>query len=175
MSARDARHLPHGFTLLELVLVLLILSVALAAVASSLHGWSRGAKVRDASEQFLAVTRWARTQAISQATTYRLNVDPRNNTYFLTQQDGQQFVNVRNDFGQVFGVPDGFRIVMTDDQQQPLEAVDFLPTGRARTARVRIEHPQDGDGITLECLSPAEGFRVATSAANATAAQGAMR
>ena len=44
--------------------MLIILCVALAVTAPSLSGWNRGSKSRDAGEQFLALTRWARTQAL---------------------------------------------------------------------------------------------------------------
>jgi type II secretion system protein H len=162
---RHRRH-PRGFTLLELVLVMIILCIALAAAAPSLTGWGRASKVRDAGDQFLAVTRWARTQALADSQVYRLNVDSKTGTYWVTVQDGQRFVPPGSEFGRVFSIPDGFAIAMTtwqQEQQQPLSSVDFLPTGRTEPARVRIGR-DDANAVDIECPSPAEGFRLAGEA-----------
>jgi type II secretion system protein H len=159
-----ARRYPRGFTLLELVLVLLILCIAAAAAAPSLVGWSRASRVRDAGDLFLAVARWARTAALADSTVYRLNVDSRAGTYWVTEQDGMNYVTPGNEFGRVFSVPQGFTIAMTTvgrEAQQPLSAVDFLPTGRTQPARVRIGR-SDTDAVDIECPSPAEGFRLSS-------------
>ena len=96
-----------------------------------------------AGDQFLAVTRWARTQALADSQVYRLNVDNKNGTYFVTVQDGQQFIPPGTEFGRVFAVPDGFAITMTDNQgQQPLNSVDFLPTGRGLFSFTTTEQAQ---------------------------------
>jgi len=109
-----ARRQSRGFTLLELVLVLLILCIAAATAAPSLVGWGRASTVRDAGDQFLAVARWARTQALADSTIYRLNVDSREGTYWVTMQDGMNYVKPGSEFGRVFRVPDGFSIAMTN-------------------------------------------------------------
>ena len=147
--------------------MLLILCIGAAAAAPSLVGWGRASTVRDAGDQFLAVARWARTAALADSTVYRLNVDSASGTYWVTVQDGQQFVPPGNEFGRVFSVPDGLAITMTtwqQDAQQPLSAVDFLPTGRTQPARVRIGRA-DNDAVNIECPSPAEGFRLSTEVA----------
>ena len=41
-----------------------------------MSGWGRGSRLRDAGDQVLALTRWARAQAIASSTVHRLNVDP---------------------------------------------------------------------------------------------------
>src|SRR5688500_9566548 len=122
-----------GFTLLELVLVLVIISTALAMAAPALRGWSKGARLRDAGDQFLAVARWARSQAVSNSRVYRLNVDANAGRYWVTVQDGTEFVSTGSDFGQVFALPSGFGISMNEaTAQQSLKAVDFFPTGRTQ-------------------------------------------
>jgi prepilin-type N-terminal cleavage/methylation domain-containing protein len=152
---------PRGFTLLELVLVMVIMVIAMGMMAPSLRGWSHGSKIRDAGDQFLAVARYGQTQAAANGQIYRLNVDSNAGTYFLTKQDGQQFINLGNEFGRVFAMPDGFRIAMTDEQQQPLALIDFYPTGRSRAAHVRIAAATN-EVVDIDCPSPAEGFRIVT-------------
>jgi type II secretion system protein H len=159
----------RAFTLLELILVLVIISIALAMAAPSLRGWSRGGKLRDAGEQFLATARYARTQSAAEARIYRLNVDPQAGTYWLTaDQDGQQ-VLLGNEFGRVFALPQGFGIAMTEGPR-PLSYVEFYPTGRTQPAAVRLT-ADDGFTFDLECPSPAEGFAIVKP----TATAGGMR
>jgi type II secretion system protein H len=149
-----------GFTLLELILVLVIISIALAMAAPSLKGWSRGGKLRDAGEQFLAVTRYARTQSAAEARIYRLNVDAQAGKYWLTaEQDGQDAA-LGNEFGRIFVLPEGFTIAMSDGKAA-LTYVEFFPTGRTQRASVWFT-ADDGYTYDLECLSPAEGFAMAT-------------
>ncbi len=64
-----------GYTLFELVLVMAVLLIAAGMAAPSLRNFARGRDAGDAAEQFVAVARWARTQAIAQGAVYRLNVD----------------------------------------------------------------------------------------------------
>jgi len=61
-----------GFTLIELILVLLIISITMALAAPSLRGWSDGAKLRDAGDLFVASAKWARAQAILTGTPHVL-------------------------------------------------------------------------------------------------------
>jgi prepilin-type N-terminal cleavage/methylation domain-containing protein len=163
MTGTRARRQPHAFTLLELVLVLMILAAAMAMVAPSLRGWSRGAKVRDAGDQFLAVTRWARSEALANSQLYRINIDARQGLYWVTVQDGQNFVNPGMEFGRIFSVPEGFQLIVTDvsaQDQKPQETIDFSPAGRTQPMQVVIAGPDPNDIVRLECATPAEGFRL---------------
>jgi len=78
-------------------------------------------------------------------------------------QEGAEFLPTGSDFGQVFSVPDGFGIAMTDAQSQPgAGVVDFFPTGRTQPATVRITS-DDGYMVDIVCPTPAEGFTLLQS------------
>ena len=158
MNRRSAH---RGFTLLELVFVLIILSATLAVTAPSLRGWSKGSKLRDSAEEFVAITRYARAQAVSNGTIYRLYVDPAGGKYQLMAQEGQQFVQLGTEWGRLFSMPEGFAIAISDPSGRAMEAVEFYPSGRTQPARVRIA-ARDGDAMEIECATAAEGFRVLT-------------
>jgi type II secretion system protein H len=149
-----------AFTLLELVLVMVIICTALAIASPSLRGWSRASKLRDASDQFMATVRYARAQAISTSQVCRLTVDANGGTYQLSTQEGQNFVELGNDFGRVFGVPEGCRIEMTELGGKSISTVDFYPTGRTQPAHVKISYEELGETVEFECPTPAQSFAV---------------
>jgi len=143
--------------------VLVVLSVALAMAAPAMQGWSRGSKHRDAADQLLAVMRGARGLAVSDAAVHRLNVDASAGKYWVTVQDGDQFVPLGSSFGQVYELPEGNRVELTDLAGQPINSIDFFPTGRSAVARARVICTADQRVIVLECPSPSESFRIVTN------------
>ena len=159
MAHHAAERHPRGFTLIELILVLFVLATAAAIAAPSLGRWGRGSRLRDAGDNFLALSRWARTQAIANSAVYRLNVDAQNGRFWVAVQEGQAFVDVASDFGHDFTMPENTTIEMSSGASQPLEFVTFYPTGRT-TAPARVRLADDSGGIDLICETPAEGFRL---------------
>jgi prepilin-type N-terminal cleavage/methylation domain-containing protein len=152
-----------GFTLWELILVMVVITIALAMAAPSLGGWGRSAKLRDIGDQFLAVTRFARSQAIADATVYRLNIDTSANTYWLTMQQGQQFIELGNSFGQLHTLPEGYRIILhatAGPADQPAATtIDFLPNGRLTPAQIQIVNDL-GATLDIAALAATEQFHV---------------
>src|SRR5688572_7023149 len=102
-----------AFTLIELVLVLVVLTVLLSIAAPSLRGWSRGTKLRDASDQLLAAARFARTQAVTTGDVYRVEFDVAAGSYRVTARDGEQFAAVPGEFGRVTSVPPTIHLSIT--------------------------------------------------------------
>jgi type II secretion system protein H len=150
----------RGFTLLELVLVMVIICTALAMASPSLRGWSRGSALRDAGNQLLAITRWAHTQAVATAQVHRLSIDSGAGKYVVKVQEGEEFVGAGSEFGRDFALPAGYRIDAKDAGGQAIEHVDFFPTGRTEAARIRITS-SDGSQIELQCQGPTEAFQLA--------------
>ena len=70
---------------------MLILSTVLAMAAPSLRGFFTSRRLDDAAAQILALTQFARSQAISEGIVYRLNFDTRDRTYWLTAQKAGVF------------------------------------------------------------------------------------
>ena len=149
----------RAFTLLELVLVLVVITVALSIAAPALRGFSRGAKMSDAATQFTAMCHWSRTQAISTSRVHRLVVEPATARYRVLVQDADTFVSPSNDFGQVFVMPEGYRLAMVKIDGSVGDYVDFYPNGRTDPARVTIT-AEDGETSIVECPTPAETFRI---------------
>ena len=88
-----------GFTLLELILVLVLISTVLALAAPSLRGFAQGRKVHDAAAHMLAVARMASAQAVAEARVYRLNFDADEGAYWLTARFEGTFEELGTEFG----------------------------------------------------------------------------
>lgn len=177
-----------GFTLLELILVMMIAAIVLAMAAPSLHLFANARPLANTAGQFVALTDYARSQAISEGRTYRLNLDPDKGLFWLTTQEGGVFQPLEREFGRVFSFPEGTKadwITPTDVStgatvpglQLPgqTEAQDasgttarayivFYPDGRTETSELRLTDRR-GNTLNIICLSPTERFRVITEAA----------
>src|ERR1700733_11309274 len=152
-----------AFTLLELVVVMLIIGITLAIASPSMRGWSHGMAVRNAGDEFIALTRLARSQAIADATTYRLNVDVSANQYWLTQQSGSDFVAINNsDLGKMHTLASGWHIAMGNRAAGNASSFDFNATGRSDPGNVTISDDQ-GNSVQLNCVTPVDSFRVVTN------------
>lgn len=149
----------RAFTLFELVLVMLILAVVMAMVAPKLGGIAKGRKTGDTATQVVALAYYARSEAITEGRTYRLNVEPRNGTYWLTRQDGGVFQDPGNGWGTVFQLPEGLRIESDFQSRQDGMYVEFKPTGRCEPGYVRLSD-EDGRSAEIACESPTELYRI---------------
>lgn len=150
-----------GFTLIELVLVMMIVCITLAMAAPSLRGWSKGSRLRDEADTFVALTRLARSQAVTTGKPHRLYIETSTNSYQLMIQEGEEFVALDSGFGRVFELPSDYRIELRTTQESTESFIPFFPTGRTQPARVLISSEM-GESAEIECASPAESFEVVT-------------
>ena len=148
-----------GFSLLELVLVLAVIATMLAIASPTLRNWNRGQQMKHAVIEFMTATQSARTLAISTASVHRLNVDTQNGRFWVTRLVGETFVELGDDLHEMEPLPEHCRIELTKFTDNTGAYIDFYPTGRVQPARVRI-YAEDGSSSSIECLTPAETFRV---------------
>jgi type II secretion system protein H len=153
-----------GFTLLELIVVLVLIGLALGLAAPSLRGFFASRQTADAAAQMLALTQWARSQAAARGTRYRLNIDTEANLYWVTAQEGGEFVDIASEFGRQFRLPEG-AVVRVDSptSDPPLAYVDFYPNGRTDEATIELEGAR-GDVFQVTCDSATGTFRVLSPA-----------
>jgi prepilin-type N-terminal cleavage/methylation domain-containing protein len=159
----------RGFTLLELVVVLLMLTIILALAVPTLRGFVANSKERDAIAQLVALAQFAKARSAADAKAYRLNLEGA--SYSLTVQEGEAFVPLGNDFGRTFELPAGMRVeampsaqpraggAATGGSMANAAYVTFYPEGRTDTALFRLTDAT-GKATMLGCPSPAESFRV---------------
>jgi len=149
-----------GFTLLELVLVMVVIGTVLGMAAPSLRGFFESRKAADAASTLVALTQFARSGAIAEGRIYRLSLDEAAGTYRLSAQEGGAFVALNSEFGRVFRFPEGVRSEMlVQGADESRDYVDFYPDGRTEPTVIVLRGMQ-GEMVEIRCLSPAEAFRI---------------
>ena len=170
-----------GFTLLELILVMLLISTMLAIAVPSLRGFVANSKQRDAIAQLVALAQFAKARSAADAKVYRLNLA--GSTYWLTMQEGESYVPIGTDMGRTFELPSGMHVEAMPAGQQSqqqssggtggssvvlpaapgnADGVSFYPEGRTDTALFRLTDAA-GNVTFIGCSSPAESFRVVSA------------
>jgi type II secretory pathway pseudopilin PulG len=166
---RSDRSQPRAaaFTLIEMVLVLVLLATLLAMAAPAMNRWGRGAKLRDATEQLVAATRWARAQAIVTATPHRLRVDSTGRSYeIVALQDGVA-TPVAGEFGRPTVLPETLKIELTAAAGftgGPADAIEFSAIGAVTPGTLRVVATWGGVS-EITSNAPAEPYRLASTVA----------
>lgn len=144
--------------MIELIFVLLILGIAVGLAAPNLRGWGMNAKLRDATQQFISATRYARAEAAGRATTLRVSLDTAENAYTVLRQENGEFVEVEGELGRASVLPPGFTLQLVSGGSEK-DSIDFQPNLRATPAVVRFTTPT---GLTSDvaCDYPASSFHV---------------
>jgi type IV fimbrial biogenesis protein FimT len=152
-----------GFTLFELILVVVIIALVAGMAAPSLRNWSRGSSLRDASDNFLGAIRAGRTAAAMSGVSYQLNIDSQSGRYWLSpvdsQQQQQQASASIDDYSMPVNLPEGVRIQAVGPSNQPMSAIRFDPTGRTDPASITLM-TAEGSRVTIACATPVEDFAV---------------
>jgi general secretion pathway protein H len=146
-----------GFTLLELVLVLAIIAVILAVVAPTFSGFAAGRKPQDAAARFVALTHYARSQAIAEGRTYRIILDPAQGQWWLANDDSGMSP-VAGPYGQMYAAADGVRMETNAPLENGQPTLRFESNGRCDPARVRFMGERST--VEVECLLPVDTFHV---------------
>ena len=161
MTAQKRQHGGRkGFTLLELILVMVILSTVLAMAAPSLRGFFGSRKTHDEAARLLALTQFARSQAISEGIVYRLNFDTNDRVYWLTSQQAGVFEELETEFGYVFTFPSDITVELEDvDKEDDEMFFAFTPQGTVTAGTIRLI---DRRGLVLEitCPTVTESFSI---------------
>ena len=175
----------RAFTLIELILVMMLMTIIAAEVVPLLHNFTMGRRTSNVASRILNMTQYAHTEAISEGRVYRLNLDPNNGQYWLTAENNGQFVSPGSDYEQKSQIDSNMKLqvdiatpvipVTEQDTQLNLglnannsrsaqlsptaQDVEFQPSGRTDPAHI-ILSDNLGTKIEIACTSPTELFRI---------------
>jgi prepilin-type N-terminal cleavage/methylation domain-containing protein len=149
-----------GFTLFELILVLVLLAVLLSMAAPSLRGFADAQADADAASGVLAMTRMSHDLAVTKGTVSRLNFDFQNSVYWVTIQEGGTFVEPGTGESGYYRLANGMsaRLELPPGQEQR-PYVQFMPDGRSEQAIILLIC-RNGDVYRVYCPSATDMFRI---------------
>jgi len=120
----------RGFTLVELLVVLVIAALVLALVGTSISRSVSGAEMRTAARKVAANLRYTRTQAILQKSEQVFLVDTEAKTFQAPERDSVQ-------------IPEGMRIALTTARTEltgeSVGGIRFYPDGGSTGGYVELE------------------------------------
>ncbi|MHC4606101.1 MAG: prepilin-type N-terminal cleavage/methylation domain-containing protein [Planctomycetota bacterium] len=140
-----------GYTLVELVLVVVIISAFVAVVVPRFSDFVPSLRVDRAAEELFATGRKAHADAALNGLRYRLNIDKEENEYYITVQD-KPFVDpeewnpVRGSEAERYSLPEG--VTIECDQTE----YEFLPDGTATGGTLTLSNDK-GYSVTIKIVS----------------------
>src|SRR4051812_28605578 len=169
-----------GFTLIELVLVMLLLCIILGMAVPQLRGFMSGSAARDSATQVIALAQYARAKAAANSVNYRLTFDPQNGEYWLSagSVDGTgEFTRLSNDFGQTFKLPEGMKVslepaptgsttsrgVTNTRSTGSSNDIEFHPDGTSDAVLIRLTESFNNIETLIAAPAPTEPFRITTA------------
>jgi prepilin-type N-terminal cleavage/methylation domain-containing protein len=164
MAGRKTISAKSGFTLMELVLVMLLMAVVAAVSAPNLRGFIAGRRSADTATEILAMARWARSQAISEGRVYQLNIDPSQGKVWVetVNPDGTTS-ETTSDIGAPLQLPGGGKLQIDSDLPRGdngAQIARFYPTGRTEPGTIRLTDDR-GTQFVIVCKSASESYHIA--------------
>lgn len=149
----------RGFTLIELVLVILIIGLLLAVVAPSLGGMLRSQKLDAAARTIAGMLKQARIYAASQAKPYRLVIDTDDNTCWLEVLSTSGFERPESSLGVIIELGEDLIIELDGGTTEgSLLMVRVEPDGVGELAQYTIQRKQDDKTLAVYCRTPIEPY-----------------
>ena len=118
-----------GFTLIELVAVVVLIGIALSVVSLSFSKSMTSAKIQAASRDLVAALRYTRGQAIVTGKQAALDLDIRSNTY---QAPGKPIVKLPQDMQMVLYTADSEQTSTTSGR------IRFFPDGASTGGHISV-------------------------------------
>lgn len=154
------RRWARGFTLLELVLVMVIIGTVLGMAAPSLRGFFLSRRTQDAAARLAALTRLARSLAVSNGLRYRLVLGDDQGLICLTREASGGFERIGTGLARPIVLPEGVELSLQVAGAPPgRNYVGFFPDGRSEPAKVTLRDVKGGTAV-LVCRAPAESFEL---------------
>jgi len=139
---------------------MVIICTVLGAAAPSLRGFFVSRQTNNVADRILALTRLARSQAVSEGCTYRLEFETDGRVFFLSAAGPGGFQPIESSLGRRFTAPAEVSITLSiDDGRAGTDYIDFFPDGRTQPATIRVQDIEGGV-VEIVCRTPAELFAV---------------
>jgi prepilin-type N-terminal cleavage/methylation domain-containing protein len=159
-----SRKLERGFTLYEVIIVLIVLLLVSAVVVPSFSGFLPAVRVRKAGDELLAAFSKARADSVLTSRRFRVvftknpaayriefEPDPMNSPATFRRLSGEWGADNELPEGVTFSTIEGTE----PDSETTEDCLEFSTDGTAPGAKIVLEH-EGGDQVTIE-INPADG------------------
>lgn len=149
---RLAARAPRGFSLLELLVTLVVLSVIGAAVVPVYSGSVASMRVRAFESDFIQLFEYIQERAVTDVREYRLYIDERQHLYWAMYHAGYDdrrekiFEMVDEDWGRERQFPDAVRIermTAPKDRDRDARYMACYPNGSCTRVKVNLTENKD--------------------------------
>lgn len=162
----------RGFTLLELLLVLLIIATMMAVVAPALRRLGQRSRLDAAAVLLVSLLNEARTRAITQGTPCQAVVDPSTRRCWLAARGAGGFARPAAAHGRVHALDPRLAFAWSGPVRPSGDfTIQFEPDGRVQVGRITVSEGS-GRSIAVTCRSPAEPYRIDAGPRGPVAASG---
>jgi len=142
-----------GFSLIELIVVLVLISISLSLVAPSLSRFSKNIELKATVKKISAILRYCRSEAINRGKVYQVFFDSelreiRVQSVASSEEKGKEDKN----FPKTYPVPIGVKMkeVNTEMPQYPsdLPTIEFYPNGASNGGNILFD-TEDRSGFRI--------------------------
>ena len=159
--AERSRRPARGFTLVELILVMVLLTIVASFVAPRMSSFFRGRALSAEAQRLLSLTHYAQSRAVAEGVPVLLWIDPLRSAYGLEVQGGHASGNERDiayetEPGVTLQLPAVTDAPISEDDDERLglpenvAAIRFTPDGYFDEVSVRQIILRQGDEAALE-------------------------
>ncbi len=138
-SSSLIHHLPSsGFTLIEMIVVMLIIGIASGLVGMLISKGSDNLELRTFTREVASALRYARNHAVSEKNIYCFVIDPEKREYVLFSEDtGYTKIDI------VMNIPIPDKLEMVQDK----ESIEFFPRGNSTGGKIEISSREESSYI----------------------------
>lgn len=135
----------RGFTLLELILVIIILSVSMALISPSLSKTLKTTELKGTAQKIAAILRHSRSEAVHRGRIYQVSFhsDLRQVQVRWIEPDEEEMKEQTGSFPPLFSLPDGVSIKEVDLNKSQFfsefPAIEFYPNGGSNGGSFLLE------------------------------------
>jgi type II secretory pathway pseudopilin PulG len=149
-----------GFTMVELIIVMGILMVIFALAAPRLSRFMTGRSVNEEGRRLISLTRYARSEAISQGQRVHLWIAPERGEYGIRPEDAARSKTPEARFRVADRL--GLKLDTNETDEQGEIGIVYWPDGtldETSPRRIQISE-QDGPGLTLTLEENGQDYKV---------------
>ncbi|MBI5409259.1 MAG: prepilin-type N-terminal cleavage/methylation domain-containing protein [Nitrospirae bacterium] len=134
---------PSGFTLIELIIVLIIIGIGTALAGLLITGNSGGLEIKTFTKDVSAVLRYARSQAVSEKRTYCFVIDRNERIVRLYAVKPKEEVEGDEEAVVVISkaIPETLQMTLQDVKAEPL-FIEFFPWGNSTGGVIEVSNPK---------------------------------